>query len=739
MAEKSRNVPLVTAIAATLIAVALASVNAWGPTLPGVAALEGFTIDARFKLRGPRAPESDRVVIVGLDDDLRSTAWDVLQTRRGYARFIDALTAYNPKIIALDFFFSVPEVVLPDELASSVKALEKQYPETETGDRERETGRVLRAVVHELQGDQVLSESIAKSGRLFFGAALQLGTPRPDATEPLVMKKARHGEIVDAGGGGTRRPQRAGRVDTTMDSMAASAAGAGVVNSFPDEDGVTRRMPLAMEYLGRHYAPLGLTVALADLGKTGDTRYVVGEPTMDAGGRALPVTQSASLMLDMMGPKEIPRVSAAKVMDGTADRTMLEGKLVFVGFTYAAYDKVHTPLDRAADGVELHATLAENVLSGRLLGGAGPWAAVAATLLLCAIGCAAQMRRVRRRPWIPPVLALAAMVGYAVLALIMFGHGTVLAVAAPMLLAVMVLIAATIGGLATEGREKAKLRAVFSQYVAGPVVDRILQDPARARLGGERKELTVLFSDIRGFSLFSEGMAPERLAAFLGEYLTPMTELVLASGGTLDKYIGDAVMAIWGAPIDEVDHAARACEVALKMQEALVGLNKRWSKEGKPAVAIGIGLNTGAMAVGNMGSAARFDYTVLGDQVNLGARLEALTKEYGIDILCGEATVKAAGGAFVFREIDVVRVKGRHGAVPVFELVGRANDKGVSVDMKFGEALALYRKREFAAAREMFAALPDDSVATTMAARCAVLVASPPDEDWDGVYDQKGK
>jgi adenylate cyclase len=740
VAEKTRNVPLLTAIAATVIAVVLASVNAWGPTIPGVAALEGFTIDARFKLRGPRAPASDRVVIVGMDDQLRREAWDVLQTRRGYARFIDALSAYNPKIIALDFFFSAPEVVLPDDLAASVRALEKQWPDLpDTDARGQETGRVLRAIVRELQGDEVLAESIKKSGRVFLGAAFQLGTAGPDEKEPRAIKSARHGEIVDAGGGGVRRPKSAARVDATMDWMAAGATGAGAVNAFPDEDGVTRRLPLAIAYLGHHYEPLGLAVALADLGKTGDTRYVVGEPTMAAGGRALPVAQSASLMLDVMGHNQIPRVSAADVLSGKADRKLLDGKLVFVGLTYAALDKVTTPLDRVADGVELHATLAENVLSGRLLGAAGPWAAVAATLVLCAIACAAQMRRVRRRPWIPPVLALAAMFAYALLALVMFGRGTVLAVAVPMVLAVVVLLAAMIGGLATEGREKAKLRAVFSQYVAGPVVDRILQDPARMRLGGERKELTVLFSDIRGFSLFSEGMPPVELAAFLGEYLTPMTELVLASGGTLDKYIGDAVMAIWGAPIDEVDHAARACEVALKMQEALVALNKRWSKEGKPAVAIGIGLNTGAMAVGNMGSAARFDYTVLGDQVNLGARLEALTKEYGIDILAGETTAKAAGNGFVFREIDLVRVKGRHGAVPVFELVGRSNDKGVSVDMKFAEALALYRKHEFAAAREMFAALPDDSVATTMAARCAVLVASPPDEDWDGVYDQKGK
>jgi len=209
---------------------------------------------------------------------------------------------------------------------------------------------------------------------------------------------------------------------------------------------------------------------------------------------------------------------------------------------------------------------------------------------------------------------------------------------------------------------------------------------------------------------------------------------VLASGGTLDKYIGDAIMAIWGAPIDMTDHAARACEVALKMQQALVELNAR---PGRPTIAIGIGINTGAMAVGNMGSTARFEYTVLGDQVNLGARLEALTKEYGVGILVGEATMRAAGDGFVFREIDLVRVKGRAMAAPVFELVGRRGEHAGSA--AFDDALALYRKREFAAAKRAFEELAGDGAAAIMAQRCAVLAAAPPGDDWDGVYEQRSK
>ncbi len=733
--ERTRNVPLVTAIAATVVALLLALVHVKTGALPGIEKVEGLSIDARFRLRGARDPATDRIVIVAIDDQLRAEAPEVLQTRAGYAKLIDALTAYDPKLLALDMFFDAPEVILAPDLAERTRALDAALA-AQADPAFAETKAVIGAIVDELRGDEKLAAAVARSGRIYLAAFFQTGDRVASAPEPVGLALARHGEVADASGGGERRPINARGVTFTMPAIAKSARGAGAINTFHDDDGVVRRAPLAVEYAGRYYMPLGLAVALAELGKAGDTKYLVGDRTLEAAGIELPITRGASIVLDVLGKDRIPRVSAADVLSGRAPKAALAGKLVFVGFTYAAYDKVITPLDRIADGVELHATLAENILGGRLIRGTGALATLLATLLLCACVCAAQLRRVRRRPWMPPLIALAAVTGYVLIAIALFAGGTVIAIALPAVLSLLVLVAATIGGLATEGREKAKLRAVFSQYVAGPVVDRILQDPARAKLGGERKELTVLFSDIRGFSLFSEGMPPEALASFLGEYLTPMTELVLASGGTLDKYIGDAVMAIWGAPIDVPDHPARACEAALKMHEVLVGLNQVWAKQGKPAVAIGVGINTGAMAVGNMGSAARFDYTVLGDQVNLAARLEALTKEYGIAILCGETTAKQAGDGFVFREVDLVRVKGRAGAVPVFELVGRT---GAKVSPRFAVALAAYRARDFAAARADFAAIEDDPVAEILAARCDRLIADPPGEDWDGVYEQRSK
>jgi len=735
--SRGRNVPLWTAIAATVAVLSLLATHLWVEQLPGIGALEGLLVDARFKIRGPRAPETDRVVIIGVDDETRSKHPEVFQTRRGWADLINALTKYNVKVIALDLFFSSHEVLLPDELEAEVRATNRDLAATPPTDpTAARLAGLIGKIGEELRGDEILTKAIADSKRVFLGGYFRGGTGPARQPEPAKLKLARHGEAADSGTGGQRRPVSASEVDFTLDDIGDGAIGAGVLNSYRDSDGVTRRVPLAMEFAGHHYMPLGLAVALYDLGKSGDTSYLVGADSLTAAGKRLPVGVAASIPLDVLGKNQLPRVSAAAVLDGTAPRAALENKLVYVGMTYAAYDKLQTPLDRVADGVELHATLTENILSGRTLSLAGPLSTILATLALCGIVIALQLRRIRRRAWVPPLVALAAILAYIVLAQIAFGGGTILAVAAPIVMASLVLVAATVGGLATEGREKAHLRAVFSQYVSRTVVDKVLADPARAKLGGERKELTVLFSDIRGFSAFAEGMGPEALASFLGEYLTPMTDLVLESGGTLDKYIGDAVMAIWAAPVDVPDHAARACDVALRMQEALVDLNRKWKAEGKPQIAIGIGINTGAMSVGNMGTQARFDYTVLGDQVNLGARLEALTKEYGVDILVGEATAKAAGSGGVFREVDVVRVKGRAGSAAVYELVGR---KGMTVDERFAEALATYRRRDFGAARTQFAALEGDATAEVMAKRCADLAAHPPPADWDGVYEQRSK
>ncbi len=738
---------MLTAVVATLLCLGAYVGHGRYWRVPGLDRLERASLDARFRLRGPRVPDP-RIVIVGVDDNTRRDAPDVIQTRRGWARLVDALATYQPKVIALDLFFSSPEIILDDELAAHVRkasaalAAEAQPLAPAVADARD----VLAAVGDELRGDELRAAAIARAKVIYLGVNFRLidrasELPKTPPPEPPGLERARHGEVVAQASAAP--PRAAFSVNVTMPAIGAGAIGAGAVNVIIDDDGTARRSPLVLELGGHYYMPIGLAVALVELGKPGDTSYTLGDDQLIAAGRTLPVEPGGDAHLDFAGPNEtFARVSAADVLTGKAPREALRGKLVFVGDTWAAYDKIATPFDQTSDGVELHATLADNVLGGHLFSPPSRWVGGFALIWLCGVVTVLQARRARRRAFLAPFVAALLSGGWLALGYVAFMHHTIVDVAAPVLSVLVVAVVALVAAVATEGREKAQLRSVFSQYVSKSLVERVLARPELARLGGERLTLSVLFSDIRGFSRIAETLPPETLVDYLNQYLTPMTKLVLESDGTLDKYIGDAVMAVWGAPVEMADHANRSCGAALAMIDALVPLNARWRTAGLPELAIGIGINTGPMAVGNMGSEARFDYTVLGDAVNLAARLEALTKEYGVDILVGEDTA-AAATAYVFRELDLVRVKGRGGASPVFELIGKKGSARVAGfdPGKWEDALAAYRRREFGLAGLAFGSLAatGDRGAAAMAARSGELSASPPSSNWDGVYDQRSK
>ena len=281
--------------------------------------------------------------------------------------------------------------------------------------------------------------------------------------------------------------------------------------------------------------------------------------------------------------------------------------------------------------------------------------------------------------------------------------------------------------------------------MSSSVVNEMLKDPEKLKLGGDKKELSVLFSDIRSFTTMSEGMTPEDLVHLLNEYLTVMTDIVFKYEGTLDKYIGDALMAVYGAPLDQPDHPQRACASALDMMEGLKVLNEKWIEEGKKPLDIGIGINTGPMMVGNMGSQQRFDYTVMGDAVNLGSRLEGANKAYKTHILISESTQKRVKDDFVCMELDSVRVKGKKLPVRIFELIGRKELPSRDMDAiaSFQKGLELYKSQQWDEAIEVFENV--NTLDQTLYAaqlyiqRCRDLKADPPGPDWDGVFTMTTK
>ena len=299
----------------------------------------------------------------------------------------------------------------------------------------------------------------------------------------------------------------------------------------------------------------------------------------------------------------------------------------------------------------------------------------------------------------------------------------------------------------TERKQKVMIKGMFSQYLNPHVVNELIAHPEKMRLGGERRELTVLFSDIAGFTTFSEKLPPEELVLVLNEYLSAMTEIVFNNDGTLDKYEGDAVMAFWGAPIELDNNALHACTAAVEMQERLVQIREKWSAEGKPDVHVRIGLNTGEMVVGNMGGTGKFDYTVIGDSVNLGSRLEGANKQYGTYIMASERTQELVKEHFVFRELDLLVVKGKTKPIKVFELIGRKNDsvppQKISAIERYTIGLELYRQKKFSEAIEKFnealSIEADDQPSRLYIERSQLYLTNPPPEEWNGVFILKTK
>jgi adenylate cyclase len=303
--------------------------------------------------------------------------------------------------------------------------------------------------------------------------------------------------------------------------------------------------------------------------------------------------------------------------------------------------------------------------------------------------------------------------------------------------------ALTVYRYATEERERKKIKGAFMHYVSPVVIEEMLQDPARLKLGGDEKVLTVLFSDLQGFTSTAERYTPSQMIELLSEYYAIMTEQIFAYEGMLKEYVGDELMAIFGAPIAQADHAERACATALAMRERRAELREEWAKIGRPPLIARTGVNSGLMLVGNLGSKYRFAYGVLGDQVNLGSRLEGLNKQYGTDILIGENTVQLIGDAFLLREIDLVRVIGRENAVRIYELLAKAGTSLPQAQEKafrsYAAGLEAYRQQRWHDAIGLFeeglALWHGDGPSRVMAGRCQVYQKTPPPEDWDGVFE----
>ncbi len=657
---------LTVALVSTAIAVGVAVLRLLAPA--PLELLDLKLLDLRYRLRGP-VSAGDEVVIVGVDEaslaELGRWPWP----RSRLATLVERLGQGRAAAIGFDVIFDQPDRGVDLDALRAAAAARPALPVAE----------LLEAARLDLDHDVRLADAVRASGRVVLGHFFEFTGPR---SATLTADVARLPELsVRATGGAS--PASTPFLDTATQLHAAlplltsAAAGAGHINFLPDADGIYRRVPIALRVGDRLLPSLGVEMLRRYLGGASATIVLGPDGVRSAriGDRELPVDATGQLWIDYLGPPRTFRyLSAADVLAGRVAGDAVSGRMVLVGFTAAGFDEIATPFAPVAPGVELQATVIDNMLHGAAL--RRPWWVVPAeAAVIVALGVVVGLV-LRALPALAGVAAAGVLVPVYAWGTQRLFTGAGLALGAVYPLAAIVLC--TLGGAAfqaaVEEREKRRVRDAFRHYLNPEVTDMLARDPGRLRLGGERRAVTVLFSDIRGFTGISERLDAEVLAELLNEYLGAMTDIVFRHEGLLDKYIGDAVMAFWGAPVAVADHARRCCLAALDMQAALGPLQAHWSARGL-ALEIGIGINSGEAAVGNFGSARRFSYTAVGDNVNLASRLEGLNKQYGTRILVSEATHDALGDEFACREIDRVAVRGRVQQVRVYELLSRLADE----------------------------------------------------------------
>src|SRR5512139_176765 len=527
-----------------------------------------------------------------------------------------------------------------------------------------------------------------------------------------------------------------------------AAQGAGFFNMRADDDGTARQMALTSPFEGGYYLSLSastLRVAFGgDPAQGGvDRQSVLGRqyvsPWLEVGGIRVPLSADGTVHVPYRAGSPFPYISAAEVLAGRAPPVQLENRIVLVGSTAPGLADLRvTPFSSTFPGVEIHAHLIAGMLDGTTRA-TPPWAddaRLTAVLLLGALLTIVLLR-------FGPTIGLAATL--ALLGLLLAAYAwawsrfLVVPMAAPMLTVFGLYALNTAYGFFAATRSKRQITKLFGQYVPPELAAEMSQDPTHYTMEGQSREMTVLFSDIRGFTNFSERLPPTELAEVLNAYLSTMTHIIQQQRGTIDKYIGDAIMAFWNAPVDLADHASRAVQTALDMQAALPQLNQEFAARGWPEVKIGIGVNTGRMSVGNMGSEFRMSYTVMGDAVNLGSRLEGITKQYGVGIVATQPTVEA-DSAHAFMKVDVVRVKGKETPVAIYEPLGlkeALTDPARQHAAEFEAAFASYQKQDWDAAETALRALNARAPRALYAIyleRIAHFRAEPPPADWDGVF-----
>ncbi len=696
--------------------------------------LELKTIDARFRGRPPVAAGKE-VVIAVIDekslDEIGRWPWP----RTTIARLVDVLTSYGAGVIAFDIVFSEPS---EHSEINALLSLKRKYKGTDGPP----TGFIdyINKVKADIDPDIQLGKAVKKSARVVLGYFFHFDKGAVSKEGRELSHNYHDVEVLKQG---EVNILNASAIETNTDVIAKDAKDFGYYNIVPDNDGSVRWDPLVIKYKDRYYAPLSMQALLAYLGdpplsiKLSD----YGVANIKLGETSIPVDESGRLLINYYGGQKIfPHYSIADIMNGRIEKEKLKDKIVLIGSTaIGIYDMRVTPFEGIYPGVEIHATVIDNILNKRFL--VRPqWFGLLDILVILGIGVLFGIVIPRLNVMAGIFAVVSLLGGYVYLSAYLFNNeGMLTNITYPVLTGSIAYLCLTLYRYAMEAREKKKIKNTFQYYVAAPVMEELLKHPEKLKLGGEEKELTVLFSDIRRFTTISEGLRPNAVINFLNEYLSAMSDVVFKYEGYLDKYIGDAIMAVYGAPLMQEDHAKKACLTAIEMMDRLNSMRQTWEARGLPHLDIGIGINTGNMVVGNVGSEQKYDYTVIGDNVNLASRLEGLNKLYGTNIIISERVLKEIERELLWRELDIVQVKGKTEAKTIYELIGR---KGIpnmeEVVEAFHKAVGYYRERRWEEAERQFNAVidlkPDDTPSKLYIQRSRQFITNPPPDNWQGIF-----
>jgi adenylate cyclase len=712
--------------------------------------MELKALDLRMVSRGNVASGGE-TVIVAIDEKSLSELGRWPWPRTVMARLVDRLKAYGVKAIGFDVIFSEP-----DDNANLKTIAELSREIERIGIQDAKLKGLLEKKRGAADTDADLARSVERAknvtlGYFFHTSGKEVGHLTPEQI------KAGAADIANARYQMVRAPEKvdervfvhAYSAVTNIKQLTDAAENSGYFNAFPDSDGVIRWAPLVIKFQDDYYSSLPISILLQYLEwpmlslKMAD----FGVESVRLEDLVIPTDETGRLLVNFMGPaRTFPHYSVSDILHERLSPDIFKDKIVLVGATATGiYDMRVTPFSAVYPGVEIHATVIDNILHQNFLIHSG-WTKFIDICMIILLGfiVGVAVPRVRAAPGVLLILLLLAV--FAGTNTYLFArYNTWLNLIYPVLTMMTVYLAITVYRYITEEREKKKIRGAFQYYLTASVINEMLKDPTKLKLGGDKKALTVLFSDIRGFTSVSEKLTPEELVHLLNEYLTAMTDIVFKYDGLLDKYMGDAIMAVYGAPLDQPDHAVRACRTALDMLKELKKLQKKWGDEGRPVLHIGIGINSGDMVVGNMGSQMRFDYTVMGDSVNLGSRLEGINKEYGTNIVISEYTYAAVRDVLTCRELDSVRVKGKKLPVKIYELLCGKQDAATHEAFLglFEAGLEKYKQAQWdeaiAVFRQVLELKPGDPPSELYIRRCEDLKENPPPAPWDGVFEMTKK